>query len=178
VIEVHRLGIKFFAADPASIRLEDFIPIFHGWIQKQKLDGHLLIDIHDYSHIHQGPGILLVAHEGNFSIDTSDGRPGLLYFRKNPSGLPPLEHLATVLKSAVQACRLLEKDARVRFNMDELLVIANDRLGAPNDETTFESLQPVLKAALEQTFAPSNFKLTRVSDDPKERLTIRAVALG
>ncbi len=175
-MEVHRLGIKFFAADPVSIRLEDFIPIFHGWIQKQMLDGHLLIDIHDYSHIHQGPGILLVAHEGNFSIDTSDGRPGFLYYRKTPTGLPALEHLVTILKSALQACRLLEKTGRVGFNMDELLVIANDRLNAPNDATTFAKLQPILTAALEQTFAASNFKLTRVSDDPKERLAIRAVA--
>ena len=71
-MEVHRLGIKFFAADPVSIRLEDFIPIFHGWIQKQMLDGHLLIDIHDYSHIHHGPGILLVAHEG----ESAEHAPG------------------------------------------------------------------------------------------------------
>jgi hypothetical protein len=31
-MDFHRLGVKFFAADPASIHLDDFIPIFHGWI--------------------------------------------------------------------------------------------------------------------------------------------------
>jgi len=75
-MDFHRFGVKFFAADPASIRLKDFIPIFHGWIQKQNLTGHLLIDIHDYSHMHEGPGILLVAHEGNFSIDMTSGQIG------------------------------------------------------------------------------------------------------
>ena len=55
------------------MRLDDFIPVFHRWIQKQTVSGHLLIDVHDYSHIHQGPGILLVGHEGNFSIDLADG---------------------------------------------------------------------------------------------------------
>ena len=174
-MEVHRLGIKFFAADPSSIKLEDFIPIFHGWIQKQNLTGHLLIDIHDYSHMHQGPGILLVAHEGNFSIDVSDGRPGLLYYRKTPTALSPVDHFTTIFKSALQACRLLEKDARMRFNMDESLIIANDRLSAPNEERTFAELQPILASALKHVFE-KNFKLTRASDDPKERLAIRAVS--
>ena len=115
-MDLHRLGIKFFAADPAAVRLEDFIPIFHGWIQKQSLAGHLLIDIHDYSHIHHGPGILLVAREGNFSIDMSDGRPGLLYYRKTPSGLSPAEHVTAIFSSALQACLLLEKDAGLQEN--------------------------------------------------------------
>jgi hypothetical protein len=173
VMEFHRLGIKFFAADPASIRLEKFIPIFHGWIQKQSVTGHLLIDIHDYSHMHQGPGILLVAHEGNFSIDMSDGRPGLLYYRKKPTALSPVEHLTTIIRSALQACRLLEEDASIRFSTDELLIIANDRLSAPNNEETFAELQPVLAAALEQVLDKSDLGLTRANTDPKERFAVR-----
>jgi hypothetical protein len=173
-MDFHRLGVKFFAADPASIRLDDFIPIFHGWIQKQNLDRHLLIDVHDYSHMHQGPGILLVAHEGNFSIDMSDGRPGLLYHRKAPTALPPAEHVATILESALQAVRLLEKDAKMRFSMDEFVIIANDRLEAPNDDKTFTELQPILTAALKQVFPESTFVLTRATRDPKERFAVRA----
>jgi hypothetical protein len=166
-MEIHRLGIKFFAADPASIRLEDFIPLFHGWIQRQAVPEHLLIDVHDYSHIHGGPGILLVAHEGNFSLDMSGGRPGLFYYRKTPAALP------LILKHALGACTLLEKDARMQFKMDEMLLVANDRLEAPNDDTTFVRLKPMLAAAIEEVF-PGSFNLTRISTDPKERLTILA----
>jgi hypothetical protein len=171
-MELHRLGIKFFAADPASIRLDDFIPIFHGWIQQQAIAGHLLIDVHDYSHIQGGPGILLVAHEGNFSLDMADGRPGLLYYRKIPTALPPLEHMSTIVKSALEACRLLEKDAKTRFKMDEALVIANDRLEALNDDAAFAELKPVVAEALDRAFPGSTFHLTRINSDPKERLTI------
>ena len=171
-MEAYRLGIKFFAADPASIRLENFIPVFHRWIQNQSLAGHLLVDVHDYSHMHQGPGILLVAHEGNFSIDESDGRPGLMYFRKTPTAFSPVEHLATIFKSALQACRLLEKDAGVRFNVNDFAVIANDRLNAPNDEKTFAELKPSLTAALLQVFEGAEFRLARTSLDPKDRFTI------
>ena len=171
-MELHRLGIKFFVADPASINLEDFIPVFHGWIQRQALTGHLLIDVHDYSHIQNGPGILLVAHEGNFSLDTSDGLPGLHYYRKTPTALSAVSHMATVFKAGLDACRLLEKDAKVKFRMDELLVVANDRLEAPNTEESFAELQPVLAAALQEVFGGPSFKLTRASADYKERLAV------
>ena len=171
-MEVHKLGVKFFAADPTSVRLGAFIPIFHGWIQRQNLAGHLLIDVHDYSHIHDGPGILLVAHEGNVSIDMSDGRPGLMYYRKAPTALSPVEHLTTILRSALQASRFLERDARVRFNLNEFIVIANDRLNAPNNDGTFAELQPPLSAALRQVFEGAEFHLTRTSIDAKERFTI------
>jgi len=172
-MEVHRLGVKFFAADPSSVRLDAFIPIFHGWIQKQNLTGHLLIDVHDYSHTHQGPGILLVAHEGNISIDLSDGRPGLMYYRKTPTALSPVEHLTTIFRSALQASRFLERDGRVRFNMDEFIVIANDRLNAPNNDQTFAELQPPLSAALRQVFEGAEFHFARASIDAKERFTVR-----
>jgi hypothetical protein len=171
-MELHRLGVKLFAADPASIRLEDFIPVFHGWIQRQAVAGHLLIDVHDYSHIQGGPGILLVAHEGNFSLDTSGGRTGLFYCRKTPTALPAVDHMSAIVKSAIEACRLLEKDAKTQFNMDEILVIANDRLEAPNDDAAFAELKPIVAATLEKAFSGSTFNLTRISSDPKDRLTI------
>ena len=171
-MEVHRIGFKFFADDPASVRLDDFIPIFHRWIQQQNLSGHLLIDVHDYSHMHQGPGILLVGHEGNFSIDTNAGRPGLIYYRKTPTALTPIEHLTTICKSTLEACRLLEKDARMRFNKDEFVVMANDRLHAPNSDETLTELKPALSAALGRIFDNSQFQFARTSLDPRDRFTV------
>ena len=41
-------------------------------------------DVADYSHMHAGPGIVLVANDANVSIDESDDRRGLLYSRKSP----------------------------------------------------------------------------------------------
>ena len=60
----------------------------------------------------------------------------------------------------------------MRVNMDEFIVIANDRLGAPNDDQTFAELQPALSAALRQIFDGLEFHLARTNVDPKERLTI------
>jgi hypothetical protein len=170
-MDVHKFGVKFFAADPASVEPRDFIPIFHGWIQNQTVENHLLIDVHNYSHIHHGPGVLLVAHEGNFSMDMADGRPGLLYYRKTPTDGTSVDHLVTILKSALQACRLLE--GKVLFRTDDFVILANDRLITSNDEETFFQLKPVVSAALERVFGNKAFTVTRISDNPKERLAAR-----
>jgi hypothetical protein len=171
-MELYRLGIKFFAHG-GTIELTEFIPIFHEWIQKQIIYNHLLIDVHDYSHMQDGPGILLVAHQGNFSIDSNREGVGLLYYRKQPT-----ESMADIVNPAVQGCRLLEDDprlrGRIRFAMDEAIIVANDRLLAPNTNESFSELQPSLSATLQQVLGKP-FKLARISDDPKERLAIRAV---
>jgi hypothetical protein len=39
----------------------------HRWIAQRCLST-LLIDVHNYSHVHLGPGVLLVAHEGHYSF--------------------------------------------------------------------------------------------------------------
>jgi hypothetical protein len=171
-MDLQRIGIKIFAEDSASVPLREFIPVFHAWIQKQAIENHLLIDVHNYSHIHHGPGILLVAGEGNFSMDMAEGRMGLLYYRKVPS-----EGLASIVKTALQACSLLEAEPLLKgslhFRTDEFQIVANDRLVAPNTEGTFRELLPELMSNLKQVLPESKLTLTRSSINPKDRLTIR-----
>jgi hypothetical protein len=170
-MELYKLGIKFFASGE-RVGLTEFIPIFHEWIQKQIIEDHLLIDVHNYSHMHNGPGILLVAHEGNFSIDSSDEGMEFVYYRKQP-----FDTLAEVIRAAVKGCRLLAEDRRMRgrfqFSTDEVVIFANDRLLAPNTEESLVQLQPQLSAALREVLGKP-FNLARINNDPKERLTIRA----
>jgi len=83
-MELQKVVVKFFAADPASVKLDEFIPVFHRWIQKHAVDG-MLIDVADYGHLPQGPGVVLVAHEADYFMDTMEGPLGLLYNRKASS---------------------------------------------------------------------------------------------
>jgi hypothetical protein len=168
-MDLQKLGIKFFMTNPHAVPVLEFIPVFQKWIQGQVIPNHLLIDIHNYSHIHNGPGILLVAHEGNFSIDMADARTGLLYYRKQPGD--------DSVKTALHACTLLENEpalgGRLRFRKDQIEVIANDRLLAPNEDATLAKLEPVLSAAFKKAFGAKHFKLSRVSSNPKERFSAR-----
>jgi len=173
-MELQRLGVKLFVEDPSSLEIRSFIPIFHSWIQKQVIEGHLLIDIHDYSHVHKGPGILLVAHEGNFSMDLAEDRLGLFYYRKQPSKGSLRDHIQTIFRTALEACRLLEQEselAGIQFKTDEVLVVANDRLFAPNTPETFQQLQPVLTELFEQFFEGNEFTVNHRTD-PKERFSV------
>ena len=166
-MDLYKIGIKMFVTDPQAVRLRDFIPVFHGWIQQQKVTGHLLIDVHDYSHVHDGPGILLVAHEGNFSMDLEGGRLGLFYYRKRPLEGGLETNLKSVTQTALQACKLLESEPKLdglKFDTSEILVIANDRLLAPNDAIARAKLEPIIAKTLgKAAFAPQ-------SSAPRERL--------
>src|SRR5215467_6210669 len=80
-MELQKINVKFFVAEPNKIPLTDFIDIFHGWIQAT--DG-VYHDVADYSHMQAGLGIVLVAADANVSIDETEGRRGLLYKQKAP----------------------------------------------------------------------------------------------
>ena len=165
MMELYKLGVKIFAKNPEVVDLHEFIPVFHDWIRQQKIAGHLLIDVHDYSHVQSGPGILLVAHEGNFSMDGADGRLGLAYYRKQPVA----DALRTVVEAAQAAGRLLEAEPGLnglKFRTDEFLVFSNDRLLAPNSPAARKQLEPVIKRA----FANTTVTHAPQSADPRERL--------
>ncbi|MBY0396577.1 MAG: hypothetical protein K2X91_08940, partial [Thermoleophilia bacterium] len=81
VADAVRIGVKLYAEDPAAVRPDRFIPVFHGWIQRGAVPG-LLIDVADYAHVPQGPGVMLIGHEADHAIDLGEGRPGVLYQRK------------------------------------------------------------------------------------------------
>ncbi len=164
-MNLYKLGVKIFAANPEVVDVDEFIPVFHSWIQQQKIAGHLLIDVHDYSHVHNGPGILLVAHESNFSMDEADGRLGLVYCRKQPVADP----LKTTFETAQAACCLLEAEPKlngIRFRADEFLLFSNDRLLAPNTTEARAQLEPAIKRAL----AKATVTLAPQSADSRERL--------
>ena len=55
--------------------------MFHSWIQEQVGEG-LLLDVADYRHVHEGPGVILIGYEGNYSVDNTDNRLGVRYNRK------------------------------------------------------------------------------------------------
>ena len=81
-MDIQKFGIKLFFQKNESYSYREFIPELHRWIQNDSISGHMLIDVVDYSHIPDGPGIILVAHEGHFSLDQEDHKPGILYMRK------------------------------------------------------------------------------------------------
>ena len=42
LMELRKIAVKFFAEDPGAVRLAEFIPILHRWIQERKVEGTLI----------------------------------------------------------------------------------------------------------------------------------------
>jgi len=179
-VELHRLGIKIAAEGTDALPTDAFIRLFHRWIQQRALD-ELLIDVADYGHVHHGPGVLLVAHEGNYSFDEGGGWRGLAYYarRQSPGGLDA--QLALICRRVLNACRLIEEDpefkGKLNFNTSNLEIFANDRLLAPNTEATLKNLRPAIDALLAKLHPGATFVLTR-EPDPKERFSVRVKVSG
>jgi hypothetical protein len=155
-MDAHKLVVKFFANPPAPVKPEEFVPVFHSWIQTHAVDDHLLVDVADYSHAHHGPGTVLIAQEGNFSTDLAEGRLGLMYNRKTPLPGDVRQRLAFVFAATLRACQLLEQDprlsGRLTFATHEVLLRINDRLLAPNTPETWESLRAQIAAFVAQLY--------------------------
>ena len=126
-----------------NVDLELFIPVFHEWIQKNKIPNHIMIDVADYKHIPDGPGIMLIAHEGNFSIDLENGKAGLLYTRKQTLGEDIVDNIQTITSISDHTCRLLESsdslNGKISFN-NQYKIISNDRYYFPTDKQSEKKL--------------------------------------
>jgi hypothetical protein len=162
-MDAHKLQVKLFAAGTPGLELESYIPIFHGWVKHHTLP-ELLIDVANYAHVPQGPGVALIGHGSDYFIDQGKGRLGLLYSRKR-SAPPPAERLADAFRRALHAAMLLEKEpalaGKLRFGTGELLFRINDRLAAPATDETFAAVKPALDALGARLFAGGRFETTR-----------------
>src|SRR5512135_1672491 len=158
-MNVQHINIKFFIENPEEVKLEKYSGVFNNWIQRGVMP-ELLIDVADYIHVHNGPGVILIGHEADYSLDNRAGRLGLLYNRKAPLEGTTQEKLAQAARAALTAAHLLEKENGVKFSGREAEVILNDRLLVPNTTDTFAALEPELKTFFEALYNGTGYSLT------------------
>ena len=167
---MQHIHIKLFVESPAAVRLADAIPVFHRWIQTSAVPG-LLIDVADYSHVINGPGVVLIGHEAYYSLDANRGRVGLLYQRKAKADGAGAENLRNALQAAQAAAALLEQEpefaGKLRFRQDQVAVTLNDRLLYPNNDETWAAVEPALRAVLD------GYTLVR-NENPRELFEVLA----
>ncbi len=184
-MDTPKYELKWFLDDASDIAPEAFIPVFHHWIQRQCLE-ELLIDVADYRHVHNGPGVILIAHDAHYAMDATDGRLGLLYSRRretHPSRRDiedTRERLASVFLCALSACQHLEAEAafqgQLRFRTDRLILRVNDRLYAPNTLDAFQAVYEELAPLLRTLYSDQEVEVSHASD-AASRLTIEIKAV-
>jgi hypothetical protein len=169
-MNVQHINIKFFLENPEAVNLADYAAVFNTWIQKQRLE-ELLIDVADYLHVHNGPGIMLIGHEADYSLDNRAGRLGLLYNRKEQLDGTTQEKLAQAARAALTAAQILEKENGLKFNGSEVQLIINDRLLVPNTAETFAALEFELREFFGRLCDGAEYTLSHHTD-ARERFTV------
>jgi hypothetical protein len=169
-MNIQHVNVKFYLENPETVNLADYAAVFNTWIQKQRLP-ELLIDVADYLHVHNGPGIMLIGHEADYSLDNRAGRLGLLYNRKEQIEGTAQEKLAQAIRAALIVAQILEKENGLKFNGSEVQVVVNDRLLVPNTTETFVVLEPDLKEFFGKLYDGAQYSLLHHSDT-RERFTV------
>jgi hypothetical protein len=176
---LQRIGLKLFTAEGGTVHPRELVPVFHRWIQTQAIADQLLIDVADYSHVPDGPGVMLVAHQGNFSLDLGGARMGLAYARKAPADGTLEDRLCLLVRIVLDAGLRLETDpaleGRIRFRGDQLQLFANDRLLAPNTAATAAAFDPALRGLL-RTLYGAALCTVAAEADPRERFSVHIQA--
>jgi len=133
----------------------------------------LLIDVADYKHVPDGPGIMLIGHEADYSLDETDGRLGLLYNRKTPIEANGQTALQQAYDSAVHAVKKLESapvfEGKLVFDRSEVEVILNDRLDFPNTEETWTKLLPEFETFFAGIYGAGGFTIEH-RGEPRDRV--------
>lgn len=171
-----RLGLKLYAKVPDGFSAERVIPVFHSFIRDHVLD-EILVDVADYTHVHHGPGVVLIGHAADYYLDLGEGRPGLLFSRKREGPDGAMERVIDAFRRALTACEKLEPALGIRFATDEARFTSVDRLEARNDDAGFAALRPELEAGLARVYGDVPFELVREGSD-KDVLTVRIRARG
>src|SRR6202158_4501360 len=167
LVQLQHVNVKLLVRNPVEVDLEPLIPVFHDWIRDQVGEG-LLLDVADYRHVDPGPGVVLIGHDGNYSVDNTDNRLGVRYNRKAALDGSNQDRLKQAAHAALTACQRLEAESRLggrlRFTGQEIEIFINDRLLAPNCDATREAVKSDFQIFAEKLFRGSEYSMSYASD--------------
>jgi hypothetical protein len=177
-IQLQHVNVKLFASDEARVDLEPLIPIFHGWIRDRVFE-EMLLDVADYRHVHEGPGVMVIGHQANYSVDNTSGRLGVRYNRKAELDGTNQDRLKQAARAALAAFQRLESEdslkGTLRFGGREMELLINDRALAPNTDATRSAAQPELQAFFGTLFGGADYALAHETE-PRRLFTVRVRA--
>jgi hypothetical protein len=166
-MQIQHVNVKLLVNEPKETNLEALIPVFHSWIEGQVLE-ELLLDVADYRHVPAGPGVVLIGHQANYSVDDTDERWGVRYNRKGVVEGSNQDRLRQAVRAAATACHWLQEDPRLEgafeFKGDEMEFLVNDRLLAPHTDTTRDALRPEFEEFCESLLGSREYWLSFPSD--------------
>jgi len=173
-MELQHINVKLHLKNSGVADLEPLISVFHDWVKEQSCE-EILIDVADYRHVPGGPGIILIGHEADFSLDEGDRHLGVRYNRKAPLPGSNQSRFRQALKAALETCNKLEADPRLSGNLNlecqDIELFINDRLLAPNDPSTHHLVIPEIQQFYDDLFGKKNYLINH-QEDPRKLFSV------
>jgi hypothetical protein len=148
-MQLKKLAIKIPFSRAELPSTERWIELMNVWIRDNVIPG-TLIDVADYSHMVNGPGIVLVAHEYILSLDHQNGWSGLRISSRRDTGKEAKDELKGLVSILAKASisvsgefdlsldtSRVEISALDRLNQggkDEIIALAKEVLGSTGEE--------------------------------------------
>jgi hypothetical protein len=165
-MDLQHVNVKLFV-DGSDDALEPLVPVFHRWIQEKPFE-ELLLDVADYRHVLAGPGVILIGHEADYSLDNTDNRLGVRYNRKTAIEGTNQDRLKQAARAALNAYQKLEAEngvtGKIRFGGKRIQLFINDRFLAPNNQETRAAFEPDLKSFARTLFSGADYSASYESD--------------
>ncbi|MFT7621707.1 MAG: hypothetical protein ACI9WU_000872 [Myxococcota bacterium] len=155
-MDVQQLSVKLFAAAGAPLDQEELIPIFHRWIRESRLGDKLLIDVADYRHVPDGPGVMIVADHAHYGLDEGiGGGTGFLFSHRRDAIGDAAPKLADALSELLTAAEALEGEPSLKgfaFDTSRIQVRVASRRVAANTAEDFAKLAPTVTSAAQKLY--------------------------
>ncbi|MCC6832004.1 MAG: hypothetical protein IT200_11715 [Thermoleophilia bacterium] len=150
--DVHRIAVRLPLANPDAFDVDALTPVFHDWIRRGDVAEGLLIDVADYKHVPDGPGIILIGHEWDRSVDYGNGAAGVMSVAKRGLEGDLATRIRAVARDAYRTAAALARAEAVgpsaEVRTDEIEILLLDRLNAPNTPETLAAAAPAITEAL------------------------------
>jgi hypothetical protein len=169
-----RISAKIDLADSNSeVDLHSFIRVFHEFIKEKKVEG-LLIDVADYSHVPEGPGVVLIGHDVDYSIDQIGGSTGILTLRKRIEEGSLADLLDDTVRKCLLAVKAVQEDGSTKTSFSSALIRVQlvDRLAAPNTDQGYASFQAEFEGLAARLFGDSGTIERADADEPRRPLAV------
>lgn len=170
-----RLSIRFHAEAGPDFDITQAVPVFHRWIREHAVDNELLLDVADYKHVVDGPGIILIGHEADYGLEVVDGSLSLLYTRKREVGQSLTGAFQTLFDQSLRAARRLENEPELsglRVDTGAADIAILDRLQFENSDEGVNAIGAALEDVVAGVY-DDTASVQRLDNDPRQPLTVR-----
>ena len=172
----NRLSVKLLIQNAEDVDLKQFVPIFQRWIQQHTVEG-MLIDVADYKHVPNGPGVILISHEGDYALSMTNGQPGVSYTYKQIAEDTLEGVLSTAFRRVTQAVNALaDESLNLDVDTSSVQVTFVDRLNFPSGGDLLEDVSVSVQSAVDSFYGGGAF--TVIQTDPRLPLTLQVTAEG